>query len=145
MADDRSRLEKLLGMLGSEHDGERAAAALMIAKLAQKEGKTIAKLCMSGRTQTVYLERIVYRDAPINVNVPPKRKSGGFHPGDRVLLDKLTWAFENDDEDLSMYERDFASTVPYEYSYDWQLSYKQQKIAQRIIRKVENGQKEPLI
>lgn len=148
MADDRGRLEKLLGMLGSEFEGERANAALMIAKMAQKEGKTIADLCMTGRTQTVYLDRIVYRDAPSpqNVDVPPRRrKTGGFHPEDRVLLDQLTWAFENDDEDLSTFERDFAAQVPYEYSYDWLLSDKQQKIARRIIRKVQNGQKEPLI
>lgn len=141
MSDGRGRLEKLLGMLGSEFDGERANAAAMIAKMAAKEGKTIADLCMTGRTQTVYVDRIVYKDE----TPPPRKKPGGFHPDDRILLDKLTWAFEHDDEDLSMFERDFASTVPYQYAYDWQLSDKQQRIAQRIIKRVENGQKDPLI
>ena len=62
MADNRSRLEKLLGMLGSDHDGERAAAALMIANMAKKEGKTIADLCLSGKERIVYVDKIVYRD-----------------------------------------------------------------------------------
>jgi hypothetical protein len=43
---DRSRLEKILGMLGSAYDGERAAAAAMIFKMAQSEKMTIAELCM---------------------------------------------------------------------------------------------------
>lgn len=142
MADDRGRLEKLLGMLGSEFDGERANAAMMIAKMAQKEGKSIADLCMTGKTQTVYLDRVVYKDAPEPFKPPSPT---GFDPQAGVLLDRLTWAFDNDDRDLDMFEREFASTVPYEYSYDRQLTHRQTSVALRIIRKVEKGKKEPLI
>ncbi len=39
-ATDRERLAKLLGMLGSDHDGERAAAALAAAKFVRKLGLT---------------------------------------------------------------------------------------------------------
>lgn len=40
----RDRLEKLLGMLGSAHDGERASAALKIADMAKTRGITIVSL-----------------------------------------------------------------------------------------------------
>ena len=41
---EKSRLEKLLGMLGSSFDGERANAARMIQAMAEKAGLTIAEL-----------------------------------------------------------------------------------------------------
>lgn len=58
------RLRKLLGMLGSDYDGERANAAKMIADMAKKEGKTVADFVMS--PQIIYRDRekIVYREAP---------------------------------------------------------------------------------
>jgi hypothetical protein len=43
-ADDLDLLTKLLGMLGSEHAGERDAAALAIERLRQRTGKTWAEL-----------------------------------------------------------------------------------------------------
>jgi hypothetical protein len=51
MADNRSRLEKYLGMLGSDQMGERAAAALKIHELAKAENKTIVELCMGPQSQ----------------------------------------------------------------------------------------------
>lgn len=39
-APDIERLGKLLGMLGSDHDGERASAALMANKLVLEQGMT---------------------------------------------------------------------------------------------------------
>ena len=41
---DKIRLDKLLGMLGSKFDGERANAASMIQQLAQKHGMSITEL-----------------------------------------------------------------------------------------------------
>jgi hypothetical protein len=39
-----NRLEAMLGMLGSDHDGERAAAGLMISKMAKKASKSVPEL-----------------------------------------------------------------------------------------------------
>ena len=39
-----SKLEKVLGMLGSEHAGERAAAALKVSNIAKERGVTIVEL-----------------------------------------------------------------------------------------------------
>jgi hypothetical protein len=41
---DKKRLEKMLGMLGSEHAGERASAALLISRMAKAEGATVVQL-----------------------------------------------------------------------------------------------------
>lgn len=41
---NRKRLEKILGMLGSDFEGERANAALLIARMAKEEGVTIVGL-----------------------------------------------------------------------------------------------------
>jgi len=65
----RDRLTKLLGMLGSDFDGERANAARMIAEMAKKEGKGVADYVMGGGgPQVIYRDRIVekpvYRDRP---------------------------------------------------------------------------------
>lgn len=69
MADDRSRVEKLIGMLGSDHDGEIVNAARLLRRMAEKDGKTLPSLLMTGATQTVYVEKIVYRDPPYS---PPR-------------------------------------------------------------------------
>lgn len=63
----RERLTKLLGMLGSDFDGERANAARMIADMAKKEGKGVADYVMGGGgPQIIYRDRVetVYRDRP---------------------------------------------------------------------------------
>lgn len=39
-----SKMEKVLGMLGSSHAGERASAALIISKMAKERGLTIVEL-----------------------------------------------------------------------------------------------------
>ena len=44
---DRDRLSKLAGMLGSSHDGERAAAAMMATKLLEAVGASWADLVAS--------------------------------------------------------------------------------------------------
>lgn len=74
-----------------------------------------------------------------------ERKANGkrnrFH-GTRELLDALAAAYEEaDDDDLTPWEADFASTIPYQYSYDWDLSDRQKEQAERIIRKVERNKK----
>ena len=62
MTFDRSKVDKFVGMLGSEHDGERANAARFLHKFAQE-----SKLSMPEFFAKVYggsAERIVYRDRP---------------------------------------------------------------------------------
>jgi len=89
---DRGRVEKLVGMLGSSFDGERANAAGMLQKMAEADKVSLLELLSrslggSGPPQIVYRDRVVekivvqekivykdrviYRDAPREDNSPP--------------------------------------------------------------------------
>lgn len=48
---DREKLEKLLNMLGSEFEGERANAGMMIKKMADRYNVTPAELCLTNKGQ----------------------------------------------------------------------------------------------
>jgi hypothetical protein len=60
MSDSRSKLEKFIGMLGSEHDGEALNALRFIRKIAADEKKTLVELLLSGKT--VYVDRVVFKE-----------------------------------------------------------------------------------
>lgn len=153
-----SRLVKLLGMLGSDFDGERANAAAMIAKMAKDAKLSIADLVMRGGERIVYrdrivyqdrivyrdrvVEKIVYRDRPsMRVTIDPereRRKDEGW-PRQPSVLDQLRQARN---EPLTEYEIEFIARVLDKYRYDFELSDRQMKVARRIIDKVFG---EPLI
>lgn len=162
MADDRSRLEKLIGMLGSDFEGEQLNALRMIRALAAKEGKTLPQILLSGETRVV--EKIVYRDAPMqHAYRPPQRskyqdygtkftedQDDSFRAGGeqqrgqrrqdtRKLLDALAKAAEEHKDEMSFTDYDFARKVPYEYQYDWQLSEKQKALARAILRRSKDS------
>lgn len=65
---DRARLEKIVGLLGSNYDGEPDGVAISalrkIQQAARDEKKTMAELLMTGGERIVYQERVVYRDRP---------------------------------------------------------------------------------
>lgn len=164
MADDRSRLEKLIGMLGSDFEGEQLNALRMIRALAAKEGKTLPQILLSGETRVV--EKIVYRDAPMRHDAPrPPREyrkyqeygtkftedqDDNFRAGGeqqrghrrqdtRKLLDALARAAEEHKEEMSFTDYDFARKVPYEYMFDWQLTERQKAMARAILRRTKES------
>jgi hypothetical protein len=104
---DRGRVEKLVGMLGSSFDGERANAAGMLQKMADADKVSLLELLSrtlgSGASppqiiyrdrvvekpvyveKVVYKDRIIYRDAPREDNsrpsyVPRKRSTTWRRP-----------------------------------------------------------------
>ncbi len=129
---EKTRLEKLLGMLGSSFDGERANAARMISAMAEKKKLSITELiygAQGARPQPVYRE-------------PPKRKptSTNDKPKSRTLLQSLSDIASTSDDfefTLTEWECQFADDVSKRYSYDYELSEKQIVIAEKIIRKAE--------
>lgn len=131
-----SKLAALLNMLSSDFDGERANAARMIANMAKANGKTVADFVMS--PQTIYRDRIVektvYRDRP-----EPKAK-----PNDEGLVAGLRWA-KDFPEHLSGFEVEFIASVLASAWDDYDLSYKQEKVARRIIAKVKAYEGDPLV
>jgi hypothetical protein len=64
---NRLRLAAILGMLGSEHQGERAAAALQAEAFRRKHGLTWEQI-VSGRT--VYVDREVPIETAVYVDRP---------------------------------------------------------------------------
>jgi hypothetical protein len=124
---DRSRLEKLLGMLGSSFDGERANAARMIAAMAEKKGRTIVELIFGDAGP-----RASARATP---EAKPKPRGQA-----RSMLDRLA-AVAADEEAfefvLTEWELQFARDVAERYGADYELTEKQIVIVERILKKVD--------
>ncbi len=161
----RDRLVKLLGMLGSYFDGERATAARMIADMAKKEGKGVADYVMGGGIpQVIYRDRIVektvYRDRPVREAPPePKRdyqwdaddlrryrRARRYKPagGAQDIIAGLRWA-SNFPEHLESTEFEFVHDILRKHSFDDELTSAQEKWAKRIIAKVKACEGESLI
>lgn len=159
-----SKLAALLNMLASDFDGERANAAAMIARMAKAEGKTVSDFVMS--PQTIYRDRIVektvYRDRPEPGQQQRRPREERFyddedlrryrpHPGakrtkpnDEGLVAGLRWA-RDFPEHLTGFETEFIDSVLASAWDDYDLSWKQEKVAKRIIAKVKSYEGEPLI
>lgn len=152
-----SKLAALLNMLSSDFDGERANAARMIANMAKANGKTVADFVMS--PQTIYRDRIVektvYRDRPEPKAKPsyddedlrryrPHPGAKRTKPNDEGLVAGLRWA-KDFPERLSGFEVEFIASVLASAWDDYDLSYKQEKVARRIIAKVKAYEGDPWV
>ena len=130
---DKARLTKLLGMLGSAFDGERANAARMISALAEKHKMTINELIAAGHSQPA--------------QPPPEQtRQKTYDPGpdwgavgeDSKMLQALTEIARNQERYefvLTQWECNFAEDVAARYSADYELSAKQIAIVEKIVRK----------
>lgn len=120
---EKSRLEKLLGMLGSSFDGERANAARMIAAMAEKKRLTIVDL--------------IYGVSSARPQPQPSRPTGSNKS--RTMLQALS-DIASDSEQfefvLTEWECQFAKDVSSRYAYDYELSEKQIVIVEKILKKV---------
>lgn len=151
----RERLAKLLGMLGSDYDGERATAAAMIAKMAKEAKMGVAEFVMQGGApQIIYRDRIVektvYRDR-YNYNtsftdddVRPGTRRKPKPPPKEGLIAGLRWA-QDFTEHLNGFEQEWIEDILRKCQYDFDLSDKQAKVARRIIAKVKAFEGEPLV
>ena len=162
----RERLEKFVGMLGSDHEGEQINALRFIKKIAAEEKKTLTELLLTGGERIVYVDKIVYRDKP--QEQPYRRNYDGARGNERryrehsekfnedyeekkssiysrKLLDELKKVGEEGIGILDTADLDFARTVPYEYSWDFELSNRQTRYAEMIIRRFRRNTNEPPI
>lgn len=143
-----SKLAALLNMLASEFDGERANAARMIARMAAEQKKTVAEFVMSGGERIIYREKTVYRDRPEDdlrtyrpAREPYQKRQKPRDTED--LINQLRWASQYR-EHLNDFELDFLDDILMRSLGEWDLTYKQEKVARRIIAKVKVGE-EPLL
>ena len=109
---ERDRLIKLLGMLSSDFENERATAAAMITRMAREKKLTIPELTIGSARPTA----------------KPKWPDG--------ILAGLAFALRYD---LNHWEAKFASDVSSRYAHDESLSVRQRSSALKIISKARSA------
>ena len=120
-AKDRARLVALLGMLGSEHDGERANAAKLAATFVRTRGLTWDALISTGAV------------------APQPRPQAYQHtyyytpPDQREWFEKLAVCDEKKAK-LTEWERNFVASLLLRQAYE--LTDKQIAVISRIFEKV---------
>jgi hypothetical protein len=124
---ERVRLEKLLGMLGSSFDGERANAARMIAAMAEAKKLSINEL-------------IALAHAPDQQHQTPPPPQDDFTDVDKAddllrMLKKITDKPALAARVLTPWEIQFATDVSGRYAHDYELSEKQLVVTEKILRK----------
>ncbi|KRR21328.1 hypothetical protein CQ14_06675 [Bradyrhizobium lablabi] len=130
--DDIKRRDKLLGMLSSNFDGERATASAMLAKMAASYKMTIPELCQAGA-----------KPASSSGPRPGPGPSPGPKPGpkdpnalDNEMLMMLRKVIDHHLDLVTAWEEEFLENVTDRYYRDADLSPKQTSVAMRILEKV---------
>jgi hypothetical protein len=138
---EKTRLEKLLGMLGSSFDGERATAAAMIQRMAEAKKLTINELIAQAHMPAAFSG---YRQPPPPPPPEPEPRYRESEPDftdiDKAydLLKMLRRIAEKPDiaaRVLTPWEINFSTDVSARYSHDYDLSEKQLVIVEKILRK----------
>jgi hypothetical protein len=124
---DRSRIEKLVGMLASSFENERATAAGFLAKMASERKLSLPELL--GLAQ-----------APAAPEPPPAPQPPSSRLWDEnvELLDRLAAAV-NFTNVLSQWEQEFAGDVSRHYVRASQLSERQRAVAEKIVIKAKRA------
>ena len=138
--DDLKRRDKLLGMLSSNFDGERATASGMLAKMAAGYKMTIPELCQAGaRPQPHPNSRPNPQPGP---KPQPKSQPNGSGDDDE-LLNHLRQVIASHLDLVTEWEEEFLESVTQKYVRDDALSEKQKTIAMRILTKVAMNAQRP--
>jgi hypothetical protein len=132
---EKTRLEKLLGMLGSSFDGERANAARMISAMAEKQRLTVVELIYGALQQ--HKGRQYQKPRPEQPQDAPRPKA----MPDTMLkaLVKIADNPERYEFVLTEWEFQFAVDVSARYLRDYELSAKQLAIVEKILRKTQRA------
>ncbi|MGY2987678.1 hypothetical protein [Bradyrhizobium sp. USDA 4508] len=132
--DDIKRRDKLLGMLSSNFDGERATASAMLAKMAASYKMTIPELCQA---------RSGASSSTSSGPRPSSGPKGGPKPGpksadapDNEMLMMLRKVIDHHLDLVTAWEEEFLENVTDKYFRDDDLSDKQKSVAMRILTKV---------
>jgi len=133
---DKKLAAKIVGLLTSDHDGERAAAGAKLTEIAKRNKMSLAELMAA-----VY-GRHTYTSQPPPRNDPPPRQSYSYKPKPpptekMAKLQKISDRQDMASRVLSSWELDFALDVAGRYDNDGELSEKQTAIVDKILRKVE--------
>jgi len=129
---ERTRLEKLLGMLGSSFDGERANAACMITDMAEAKKITINELIA-----TAHQPASGSRQQQAKSRVPGP--DGDFSDVDKIdnllrMLKRIADKPALAGRVLTAWEVKFATDVSARYTHYYELSEKLLVITEKILR-----------
>lgn len=148
---DRDRLTKLVGMLGSDQLGERAAAAAFIQKLADKYKVSVADLMATGFAKQAPPpppRQPPPRQPPPRQPPPPppqpKRQQATWNNvgGGDLMLQALREIVNNEERfefTLNSWEWEFTEDVANKYDRDDELSDKQKRVIERIVTKCKRA------
>lgn len=145
---DQKRVEQFVGMLGSEHDGERANAARFLHKMAQSTNQSMVEFFKSqfgGGERIVYQDRVVvqketvYRDRPPDPTGPKPtaeqaargRKAYGFGS----LEGKISTVLSYHASDMTAFELKFLTDIRPKIAEGLDLTPKQRTILSQIFTK----------
>lgn len=132
---EKNRLLKLIGMLGSAFDGERANAAAMITKLAEGKKLTINELIALAYEPGVAQSHNKQRPPP-----PPEPEPDTFTDVNQAndllkMLQRIADRPDIAERVLTAWEIQFSTDVAGRYERDYELSDKQLNVVQRILTK----------
>jgi len=129
-AKERERVIKLIGMLGSAFDGERANAAGMLASIAEKNRMTINELMALAYA-------VPGKPGAAPPPPPPEPDFTDIDQADDLLrmLRRIADRPDMAERVLTMWEINFSTDVSARYSADYELSEKQLVIVEKILRK----------
>jgi hypothetical protein len=132
-SNERLRLAKLAGMLGSSFDGERLNALSAIQRMADQKKCRIEELLLNGQTEVVR-EVIRYRESPATPRYHEKAEDDGWKQKLQLALELHGFA-----PFLSEWEATFAADV---VGRGWsQPTDRQAAVIQRIFEKYQLRQK----
>lgn len=164
----REKLAKIVGMLGSAHDGEIANAARMIQAMAKQANQSIADFLMgTGGPQIVYRDKIVekpvyrecaecarraadpedlrnYKKPDDKFDFSKLRRPRKPSTGPTELLKGLRDA-QDYPEHLSGWEMEFVEDMLRKFTFDYEMTDRQAKAARKIIAKIAAAEGEPLV
>src|SRR3954447_13797385 len=109
---DRERLAKLLGLMGSAHDGEVVAAARQAERLRAEAGLTWQQIMVP--------------------TLPPPHRSAPV----QTVADAIEFVLDHE-EALSEWERDFVRSVA---TQKYPMSPKQVEVLQRLVEKARRAE-----
>ena len=129
---EKNRLIKLIGMLGSAFDGERANAAAMMSKMAEAKKLTLNEL--------IALAYEAPASAPRKPPPEPEPAYSEFTNVDQAddllrMLQRIADRPDIAERVLTAWEIQFSSDVASRYERDYELSEKQLNVVQRILTK----------
>lgn len=149
---DRSRLIKILGMTGSEHDGEALAAIRRASAILREAKVTWGELLTGGGGSqigpllaTIASLRLQVKDLEAKLAVarrpmpePPRKhpaapdKKGGFKFRDHAEFDRIFEYLDEHDEFLRESTRRFVSSLSDQYGQTGSLSPRQVDALRRV-------------